>query len=118
MRGADLFVLASFAEGVPVALMEAMALGIPCVSTFVAGIPELICDGLDGLLVPPGNAQALANALLVLAREEPRRLSMGEAARRKVIDQYNLPCNHEHLAEAFERFFPVHGSHDSAEAQA
>ena len=43
---ADIFVLASFAEGLPVALMEAMAMGIPCISTFVAGIPELIRDGL------------------------------------------------------------------------
>ena len=117
LRKADLFVLASFAEGIPVALMEAMALGIPCVSTFVAGIPELIRDGVDGLLVPPGNAQALAEALLVLTTDRPRRLAMGEAARRKVVDQYNLPCNHERLGEAFERLLTTQGQHEPAEAQ-
>ena len=118
LRGADLFVLASFAEGIPVALMEAMALGIPCVSTFVAGIPELIRDGVEGLLVPPGNAQALAEALLIFAREEPRRMSMGEAARRKIVEQYNLPCNHERLAKAFEQGLMVPRLHDPVEAEA
>ena len=117
LRGADIFTLASFAEGVPVALMEAMALGIPCVSTFVAGIPELIHDGVEGLLVPPGNAQALAEALLILIRDRPRRLSMGEAARRKVVDRYNLPCNHEQLAQAFKQRVMVQEQPDSAEAR-
>ncbi len=101
LRGADLFVLASFAEGIPVALMEAMALSLPCVSTFVAGIPELIRDGVEGLLVPAGNIQALAEALLLLATDKPRRVSMGVAARKRVLDQYNLTSNHERLAEAF-----------------
>ncbi len=118
LRGADCFVLASFAEGVPVALMEAMALGVPCVSTFVAGIPELIRDGVDGLLVPPGNAQALAEALLIFAREAPRRMSMGEAARRKIVDQYNLPCNHERLARAFEQGMRVPRLNEPVEAKA
>ena len=53
LRRADLFALASFAEGIPVALMEAMSLGLPCISTSIAGIPELIRTGIDGLLVPP-----------------------------------------------------------------
>lgn len=118
LRGADLFVLASFAEGIPVALMEAMALSIPCVSTFVAGIPELIRDGVEGLLVPAGNAQALAEALLVLSRENSRRLSMGEAARKRISDEYNLPNNHERLANAFERRLMAHGQHDPTEAGA
>jgi colanic acid/amylovoran biosynthesis glycosyltransferase len=59
---ADIFALASFAEGVPVALMEAMAMEVPCVSTSIAGIPELIRDGLDGLLVPASSIEALASA--------------------------------------------------------
>ena len=118
LRGADLFVLASFAEGIPVALMEAMALGIPCVSTFIAGIPELIHDGVEGLLVPAGNAQALAEALLIVARERSRRMLMGEAARRKIIEQYNLPCNHERLAKAFERGLMVPRPHDPVEVKA
>ena len=51
-RTADLFVLPSFAEGVPVALMEAMSMQVACISTFVAGIPELIEPGKQGMLVP------------------------------------------------------------------
>ena len=117
LRRADLFVLASFAEGIPVALMEAMALGIPCVSTCVAGIPELIQDGVQGLLVPPGNAQAFADALYSLAREESRRLEMGKAARRKVVEQYNLPCNHERLADTFEHLLTVHRQQAGFEVQ-
>ncbi len=117
LHRADVFVLASFAEGIPVALMEAMALGIPCVSTYVAGIPELIQDGVQGLLVPPGNAQAFADALRTLAREEPRRLSMGVAARRKVIEQYNLPCNHERLVQTFKQLLTVHERRRVVEAQ-
>ena len=60
-RQADIFVLASFAEGIPVVLMEAMAMEIPCVSTFVAGIPELIRNDIDGILVPPSDDRALAS---------------------------------------------------------
>jgi len=62
-RQADIFVLASFAEGIPVVLMEAMAMEIPCVSTFVAGIPELIRNETDGILVPPSDDLALATAI-------------------------------------------------------
>ena len=54
-RTTDIFVLPSFAEGIPVVLMEAMAMEIPCISTFVAGIPELIRNEVDGILVPPSD---------------------------------------------------------------
>ncbi len=118
LREADLFVLASFAEGIPVALMEAMALGIPCVSTFVAGIPELIRDGVEGLLVPAGNAQALAEALLILSREESRRVSMGKAARQRILDEYSLPSNHERLAKTLEQRLVAQREHDFSEARA
>jgi glycosyltransferase involved in cell wall biosynthesis len=79
---ADIFALASFAEGVPVALMEAMAMEIPCVSTRIAGIPELIRDGLDGLLVSASSTEELASALgrLVEAPMLRRSLGVTEAA--------------------------------------
>ena len=101
LRRADLFALASFAEGIPVALMEAMALGLPCVSTTVAGIPELIRSGVDGLLVPPANVAALADALEALAMDARLRRTLGAAARQRVIARYNLPLNQELLAQAF-----------------
>jgi glycosyltransferase involved in cell wall biosynthesis len=98
LRRADIFALASFAEGIPVALMEAMSLGLPCVSTTIAGIPELIRSGVDGILVPPANPVALANALEQLIAEPMLRRSLGSAARQRIINQYNLPLNQELLA--------------------
>jgi colanic acid/amylovoran biosynthesis glycosyltransferase len=98
---ADVFALASFAEGVPVALMEAMAMEVPCVSTCVAGIPELIRDGLDGLLVPASSAEAMASALGRLLDDPLLRRQFGIAGRRRVQEHYNLPQNVDTLANMF-----------------
>ena len=101
VRTADMFALASFAEGVPVALMEAMSLGVPCVSTTVAGIPELIHTGESGLLVAPGEATALADAIETLVLDETLRHRLGEAGRERIIHDYNLPRNLDSLAQHF-----------------
>lgn len=103
VRSADIFVLASFAEGIPVALMEAMAFSVPCVSTYIAGIPELIHPGHDGLLVAPSNADALADALESLANDPSLRNFLGKSARRRIIRDYNLPLNQERLAQQFQQ---------------
>jgi colanic acid/amylovoran biosynthesis glycosyltransferase len=102
VRRANIFALASFAEGIPVALMEAMSLGVPCVSTTIAGIPELIRSGVDGLLVPPANAAALADALESLISDPALRKSLGYSARQRILSQYNLPLNQELLAHSFQ----------------
>lgn len=102
VRNADIFVLASFAEGIPVALMEAMAFGVPCVSTTIAGIPELISSGKDGLLVPPANPIALAAAIESLAEDSALRAYLGHSARRRIVSEYNLPLNHDLLAKIFQ----------------
>jgi len=102
VRDADIFVLASFAEGIPVALMEAMAFGVPCVSTTIAGIPELITTGQDGILVPPANAIALAAAIESLAQDSALRAFLGHSARQRILRDYNLPLNHELLAKSFQ----------------
>ena len=62
-RRADIFVLPSVNEGFPIVLMEAMSFGLPIVATTVAGIPELVKDGETGILVPPRDPQALADAI-------------------------------------------------------
>ena len=98
---ADIFALASFAEGVPVALMEAMAMEIPCVSTCIAGIPELIRDGLDGLLVPASPTDALASAIQRLIEDLPLRRRLGVAGRKRVCEFYNLSQNVDTLARVF-----------------
>lgn len=101
LADADIFALASFAEGVPVALMEAMAMEIPCVSTSVAGIPELIRDGLDGLLVPASSVEDLASALQRLIEDPPLRRSLGVSGARRVSELYSLPQNVRTLASVF-----------------
>jgi glycosyltransferase involved in cell wall biosynthesis len=103
---ADIFALASFAEGVPVALMEAMAMEIPCVSTRIAGIPELIRDGLDGLLVPASSVEALASALERLIEDPGLRQSLGAAGCKRVLERYNLPLNVALLARVFRAQAP------------
>jgi colanic acid/amylovoran biosynthesis glycosyltransferase len=102
-RRAGVFVLPSFAEGIPVVLMEAMAMEIPCVTTFVNGIPELIRDGSDGLLVPPSDDIALAAAIARLIDDETLRKRLGESARTRVIERHNLARNAERLADVFRR---------------
>jgi len=97
----DLFVLSSFAEGVPVVLMEAMAMQIPCIATKIAGVPELIRDGVDGLLVAAGDEAGLAEAIARLQDDAALRKSLGKSARQRVNDEYNLHINVAHLGQVF-----------------
>ena len=98
---ADAFCLPSFAEGLPVVLMEAMAMEIPCVATHIAGIPELIRDGEDGLLVPPSDVDALVKALARLMDDGELRRRMGKSGRARVVEHYDLRRNVERLAAIF-----------------
>ncbi|HSR09273.1 MAG TPA: glycosyltransferase [Bryobacteraceae bacterium] len=102
-RESDLFALTSFAEGVPVVLMEAMAMEIPCLATWITGVPELIRHGVDGWLVPPGDAEPVAEALGYLMDQPALRESMGKSGRARVIEKYNLEQNVAQLAEIFRR---------------
>lgn len=104
LRRADLFALASFTEGFPLALMEAMSLGLACVGTTVAGVPELLRSGKDGLLVPPANAEALAEALETLIYDPVARRNMGASARQRIIASYNLALNQKVVAEIFQSY--------------
>jgi colanic acid/amylovoran biosynthesis glycosyltransferase len=100
---ADVFCLPSFAEGLPVVLMEAMAMQIPCVSTNITGIPELIRDGIDGLLVPASDLDALVEALARLMDSSELRKQLGTSARIRVLEHYDLARNVETLAAIFTR---------------
>jgi glycosyltransferase involved in cell wall biosynthesis len=95
---ADVFCLASFAEGVPVVLMEAMAMELPVVTTTVMGIPELVEDGVSGLLMPPGRADALGALLHSLAEDPALRQRLGRAGREKVIAEFDAASSAERLA--------------------
>jgi len=103
-RQADIFSLPSLAEGIPVVLMEAMAMEIPCVTTRITGIPELIRDGVDGLLVNPSNEEELAAAVARLLDDADLRRRLGKSARARVVDDYDLRCNAGRLAGIFREF--------------
>jgi glycosyltransferase involved in cell wall biosynthesis len=95
-------VLPSLAEGLPVVLMEAMALRRPVLTTYVAGIPELVRPGENGWLVPSGDVEALAAALKDLLSQPPDALrAMGEAARRRVLERHSIDTEAGKLAALF-----------------
>jgi len=102
-QAADIFVLPSFAEGLPVVLMEAMAMEIPCITTAITGIPELIQNGVDGLLVPASDSAGLAEAISKLAGDQALRRQLGQAGRRKVLSDYDLKKNTLHLFETLDK---------------
>jgi glycosyltransferase involved in cell wall biosynthesis len=90
-------------DGIPVSLMEAMALEKACVSTPVAGIPELVVDGQTGLLAREGDASSLADALERLLEDRRLRATLGAAARRIVESEYNSEANAAILVRLFEQ---------------
>lgn len=95
-------VLPSFAEGLPVVLMEALALGRPVVASWVAGIPELVTAGVSGWLVPPGNEQALCRALLSCIDTAPDQLAqMGKAGQSTVRERHDARIEGARLAHLF-----------------
>ena len=100
---ADALVLPSFAEGVPVVLMEAMAAGLPVVATRIAGIPELVEHGVSGLLVAPGDAEALAGAILAVL-DRPTGRAMGQAGRDRVTSDFNSRTEAGWLAHLFRSY--------------
>lgn len=98
---ADLFCLPSFAEGVPVVLMEAMAMGLPVVTTRIMGTLELVDHGVSGLLVSPGRADQLAGALAELIAAPDRREAMGRAGRKKVCAEFEIERSARRVHELF-----------------
>ena len=89
LRALDIFALPSYAnEGVPQALLQAMLVGLPCVTTHVGGIPELASHERTALLVPPRDPPALAAAIARLAQDEALRRELGEAARKHCVEGY------------------------------
>ncbi|TVQ31780.1 MAG: colanic acid biosynthesis glycosyltransferase WcaL [Wenzhouxiangella sp.] len=99
---ADAFVLPSFAEGIPVVLMEAMATGLPCISTRITGIPELIKDGETGFTTAASDVDELVERLEQLINDPALREQLGRAGRQQVCESYNLARNVDILAERFQ----------------
>ncbi len=106
---AHCFCIPSFAEGIPVVLMEAMAMGIPCVTTHITGIPELIVHGESGILVAPSDVQGLADALARLMSDPALCNGISVQGRKRVTAHYHLHENAEGLARLFSEQVPAFG---------
>lgn len=89
-QAADVFLLTSRSEGIPVAAMEAMACGLPVVAPRITGMPELVDDGRSGILFEPEDEEEAVRAVARLIDNRDLRRRMGEAARVKVVEEYNL----------------------------
>jgi glycosyltransferase involved in cell wall biosynthesis len=106
-READLFVLAAKIandgdrDGLPNVLMEAQSQRLACIATNISGIPELIRNGITGVLVPPGNPSALASALGGLIRDPQRRAALAVAGERRVRAHFPMTVGVDMLAERF-----------------
>jgi colanic acid/amylovoran biosynthesis glycosyltransferase len=97
MRDADCFVLASVTgadgdeEGTPTVLMEASSMGLSVVSTWHSGIPEVVLDGETGLLVPPGDVEALADRIRRLLRDPELRRRLGDRGQAHIVEHFDMP---------------------------
>ncbi|MCR4405517.1 MAG: glycosyltransferase [Anaerolineae bacterium] len=106
-RRADLFVLPCVVasngdrDGIPVVLIEAMAMGLPVVSTSLSGIPELIENGVSGWVVSPHDEEELAGAMAKLLRDPHQRARMGAVGRRKVLEEFNIERSAAQLCALF-----------------
>ena len=90
-RAADSFVLTSIREGMPIALLEAMATGLPCIATRLRGVTDTVIDhGINGLLIEPGDAEGLAGALRTLIENRSFAGVLGERARGRIIGGYAI----------------------------
>ncbi len=99
---AKLFVLTSRTEGMPNSLMEAMALGMPCIATLVGAVGDLIENGKDGIICPPNSPEKIANSIDKLLLDEPLQAALAHAARLKMERQYSW----EHSIKVIEAFYP------------
>lgn len=106
LEGADMLVLPSFAEGVPVVLMEAMATGLPVIASAIAGIPELVEQSRSGLLIPPGDLDALTTAIASLLDDPERGRAMGQQGRAKVTADFDIGAEARKLATLFAAVTP------------
>ncbi len=104
-RTIDIFVLSSIQEGIPLALLEAMAAAKPVIATTVGGIPEVIENGRDGVLVAAGKVEDLKNAILSLLEDKNRAKSIAKKARTKVLEEFNLDSAVKALDEIYDNFW-------------
>lgn len=106
LEDADILVLPSFAEGVPVVLMEAMASRIPVIASRVGGVQELVEDGIAGFAVPPGDIATLAERIGRLMTDHAMATRMGQAGRQMIEQEFDIAREGAWLAEVFRNGGP------------
>ncbi|MDQ7071218.1 MAG: glycosyltransferase family 4 protein [Rhodobacterales bacterium] len=104
LRTTDALVLPSFAEGLPVVLMEAMAARLPVITTRIAGVPELVQDGACGVLVPAGDVDALTDGIARVVSDAKLRESMGVNGRAKILQEFDIAGETKWLAQIFTAY--------------
>lgn len=108
-ENADMFILPCIIaengdrDGVPVAIMEAMAMELPVISTNISGIPELVEDGVSGILVPQKDENAVGNAIIKLGKDRALRTGMGENGRKIIYKKYNIASESDKLINIFNK---------------
>jgi len=98
----DIYILPSYAEGLPVAMLEAMAAGLPVVSTRVGSIPEVIEEDVNGFLIEPGDYETLAEKIVELAGDQELRQTMGKRNVEKIRKSYSSESAMQHLSEIYQ----------------
>jgi glycosyltransferase involved in cell wall biosynthesis len=106
-RGADLVVMPSLSEGLPMTALECMASGLPLIASRVGGLPEVVVDHETGLLIPPGDPSALQAAIITLAADRHRAARMGQAGRRRIAAEFT---EERMLQQAVERYQSLLGA--------
>lgn len=99
---AAIYVLPSYNEGLPMSVLEAMSCGVAPITTRVGGLPEAITDGVDGILIEPGDIEGLTAALLRLCQDDGLRGRLGEAARARIVAQYSSEVVLPRLAAVYD----------------
>jgi glycosyltransferase involved in cell wall biosynthesis len=102
LRAADIHVSASHTEGLPNNILEAMCIGLPVIATAVGGVPEMVVDGVSGLLVPPRDSAAMARALDLLTADPVRRAAMGRQGRNIALS-FSIERSANALAQVYAR---------------